>query len=369
MQVCADCGAVQYPPREVCGGCLSEQLSWRAVDPSGTLLVSTTLHHSNDLYFRERLPWRVGTVRMSAGPSVVAHVHQDCADGAPVRLALKLDRSGQAVMIALPERNTPNMEDDKTLRETSCDPKFRRALITDGKSAVGLAVARALLDAGCPMVFLGDPQTWRRDPAYDALAADGRVQTLALDVTDTDSVDRAAASIGGKVEILVNTADLEREGGLMQRKDVNTARDALDVNVLGMMRLAQAFGPGLCARAADGVNNAAAWVNVLSIYAHMNLPARGMWSASKAAALSLAQCLRAEMRGAGVRVLNVFPGPLDHEWEQRTPPPRVAPATVAAAIVKALRDGVEDVYVGDVAQEFRARMAENPKGLERELGA
>lgn len=286
-----------------------------------------------------------------------------------MRLALKLDRSGQAVMIALPERNTPNMEDDKTLRETSCDPKFRRALITDGKSAVGLAVARALLDAGCPMVFLGDPQTWRRDPAYDALAADGRVQTLALDVTDTDSVDRAAASIGGKVEILVNTADLEREGGLMQRKDVNTARDALDVNVLGMMRLAQAFGPGLCARAADGVNSAAAWVNVLSIYAHMNLPARGMWSASKAAALSLAQCLRAEMRGAGVRVLNVFPGPLDHEWEQRTPPPRVAPATVAAAIVKALRDGVEDVYVGDVAQEFRARMAENPKGLERELGA
>ena len=108
---------------------------------------------------------------------------------------------------------------------------------------------------------------------------------------------------------------------------------------------------------------------MLSIYAHVNLPARGMWSASKAAALSLAQCLRAEMRGAGVRVLSVFPGPLDHEWEQRTPPPRVAPAAVAAAIVKALRDGVEDVYVGDVAQEFRARMAENPKGLERELGA
>ena len=78
----------------------------------------------------------------------------------------------------------------------------------------------------------------------------------------------------------------------MQRKDVNTARDALDVNVLGMMRLAQAFGPGLCARAADGVNSAAAWVNVLSIYAHVNLPARGMWSASKAAALSLAQCAR-----------------------------------------------------------------------------
>ncbi|CAB3907394.1 hypothetical protein LMG26686_04807 [Achromobacter mucicolens] len=369
LQTCAECGTVQYPPREVCGHCLSEHLPWRPADPNGVLLVSTTLHHSNDLYFRERLPWRVGTVRMDAGPSVVAHVHEDCADGARVRLTLKLDRSGQAVMIALPERNTPNMEDDKTLRETSCDPKFRRALVTDGKSAVGQAVARALLDAGSPLVFLGDPQAWRRDAAFDALAADSRVQAVTLDVTDTDSVERVAASIGGKVEILVNTADLEREGGLLSRKDVNTARDAMDVNVLGLMRLAQSFGPALCGRAADGVNSAAAWVNVLSIYAHMNLPARGMWSASKAAALSLAQCLRAEMRGAGVRVVNVFPGPVDHEWEQRTPPPRVAPAAIAAAIVRALKDGIEDVYVGDVAQEFRARLAENPKGLERELGA
>ena len=54
----------------------------------------------------------------------------------------------------------------------------------------------------------------------------------------------------------------------------------MDVNVLGLMRLAQGFGPALCGRAADGVNNATAWVNVLSIYAHVNLPARGMWSVS-----------------------------------------------------------------------------------------
>ena len=72
----------------------------------------------------------------------------------------------------------------------------------------------------------------------------------------------------------------------MQRKDVNTARDALDVRA-GHDAPGAGLRPGLCARAADGVNSAAAWVNVLSIYAHVNLPARGMWSASKAAALSL----------------------------------------------------------------------------------
>jgi len=369
LQVCGDCGAVQYPPREVCHQCLSENLAWKPVDPMGRLLAVTTLHHSNDLYFRERLPWRVGTVRMRAGPSVVAHVHGDCQEGQDVRLALKLDRSGQAVLIALPEKATPHMEDDKTLRETSCDPKFRRALVTDGKTAVGLAVIQALLDAGATAVFAGDPETWKRNAAFDALCQDPRVQPQALNVTDTDSVERVSRSIGGKVDILVNTADYEREGGILHNRDLIKARDALDVNCVGLMRLARHFGPAMAGRAADGVNSAAAWVNTLSVYAHANLPARGIWSASQAAALSMSQCLRSEFRPSGVRVVNVFSGPIDHEWEQLTPPPRVAPAAIANAIVRALKDGTEDVYVGDVAQEVLARLRDNPKALERELGS
>ncbi len=46
---------------------------------------------------------------------------------------------------------------------------------------------RDRLDAGSPTVFLGDPQTWRQDAGFNALAADPRVQTLALDVTESDS--------------------------------------------------------------------------------------------------------------------------------------------------------------------------------------
>lgn len=369
LQVCQACSAVQYPPREVCHVCLSEQLRWQPVNPFGRLLATTTLHHSNDLYFRERLPWRVGTVQMNSGPNVVAHIHGDCQEGQAVRLSLKLDRSGQAVMIALPEKATPNMEDDKTLRETSCDPKFRRALVTDGKSEIGMAIAQALLDAGAPMVFLGDPTPWRKSRPFDALCADPRVQAQALDITDTDSVERVSRSIGGKVEILVNTAGYEREGGLLYNRDLIKAQDSLSVNCIGLMRLAQHFGPGMAGRASDGVNSAVAWVNILSIYAHANLPSHGIWSASQAAALSMSQCLRAEFRPSGIRVVNMFSGPIDHEWEQLTPPPRVAPAALARAIVKALKDGVEDSYVGEVAQEFRARLLDSPKTLERELGA
>jgi len=134
-----------------------------------------------------------------------------------------------------------------------------------------------------------------------------------------------------------------------------------------LMRLAQAFGPVMRFRAADGVNSAAAIVNMLSVYALMNWPAYGAHSAAEAACLSATQSLRAELRAGGVRMINVFFGPLETEWFQTVPPPKVAPATLARAVIDALQKGLEDVFVGDVAQDVRARLAVNPKALEREL--
>ena len=49
--------------------------------------------------------------------------------------------------------------------------------------------------------------------------------------------------------------------------------------------------------------------------------------------------------------------------------PKVSPAALAAALVKALREGVEDVYPGDVAQEWLERWRDNPKALEKELSS
>src|SRR5262245_4284573 len=115
----------------------------------------------------------------------------------------------------------------------------------------------------------------------------------------------------------------------------------MDVNYFGLLRLAQEFGPVMRARAADCQSSAVAWVNLLSVFALSNFPPHGTFSASKAAAFSLAQCLRAEMLPAGVRVINLFPGPIDDEWNQTLPPPKLAPAAVARAVIDALRDGVE----------------------------
>ena len=368
LQVCDDCGSVIYPPRDACPACLSPRLPFRDVEPAGILVAETTVRISPDPYFRERVPWRLGTVKLDIGPLIVAHLHADAVEGGRVRLALQLDKSGAPVVFALPDPPTPNMQDDPQLREATCDPKFRRVLITDGRTAIGQAIAKAFAEAGSSIIFVGIADPWKPFPGMDALHKIERVEIVPLDVTDSESVTEFAEQNSGRIDILVNTAEHTRPGGIVERHGLNVAREEVDVRYLGLLRLAQAFGPAMRARGADGVNSATAFVNLLSVYALMNWPAYGAYSAVEAACLSASLAMRAELRPGGVKVVNVFVGPLETEWFQTVPPPKVAPATLARAVVDALRQGIEDVYVGDVAQDVRARLAVNPKALERELG-
>jgi NAD(P)-dependent dehydrogenase (short-subunit alcohol dehydrogenase family)/uncharacterized OB-fold protein len=370
LQVCDACGAIQYPPREACRRCLSGGLRWTVQDGSGELLSRATVHISHDAYFRERTPWPLGMVRLDAGVTVVAHLPGTVVDP-PARVVVeaKLDRSGQAVLVALPAQEVADMTDEPLLQEMSANPRHRRVLVTDGKTALGQALVRRLVDAGAEQVWVGVAEPWKVFPGMDRVRQESRATVLPLDVTDSSSVRELAAQIGGRVDILVNNVEVHRPYGIASRAGIDAARAEMDVNYFGLLRLAQEFGPVMRARAADAPRSAAAWVNLLSIYALSNFAEHGTYSASKAAAFSLAQCLRKDMQPAGVRVVNVFPGPVDEEWNQPLPPPKLPPDALARDVVKALVDGVEDVYPGDVAQEWYARWRENPKALERELAS
>ena len=372
LQSCHDCGQIQYPPRDACTNCLSIRLTWKPVSGRGDLISETLLHHSNELYYRARVPLRLGLVRLAEGVTVLTHLHGDCPvakanESIPVRVRAHLDKAGQAALIALPATDTPNMADDRMLREMTSDPKFRKVLITDGKSATGQALVKAFVDAGADIVWAGLSEAWKQPPGFDAISKLPNVTVVPLELTDPRSVEDLAGSIGGKVDILVNNAEVHRAHGIGDRRGTETARAEMDINYFGLLRLAQSFGPALRARAADSAVPSTAWVNILSIYALSALPGQGTFSASKAAAFSLSQTLRSEMRGAGIRVVNVFPGPIDDEWTQTLPPPKLAPAALAKAVVKALKDGVEDIYPGDVAQDLFTKWQESAKVLEREM--
>ena len=99
---CEDCGAIQYPPRECCAKCFSGNLRWSAAAPHGTLLARTSIKHSNEPYFRSRLPVEIGSVQLDSGPVVIVMVDDDSlVPGARVRIVARLDAVRQAILAAV----------------------------------------------------------------------------------------------------------------------------------------------------------------------------------------------------------------------------------------------------------------------------
>jgi len=259
------------------------------------------------------------------------------------------------------------MADDKSMRELTCDPRHRRVLVTDVRSGIGQDLTRALLDAGAKKVFMGIADEWKPFKGKEQLASLQNAEFVPLNVTLDGSVLEASRSIGARTDILVNTAQYMRPGSVMSRNGTSTARDEMEVNYFGLHRLLQHFGPIMRSRAADGDNNAVAWVNLLSVYALANWPAFGTASASQAAAYSLVQNARADFMGSGIKLVNVMHGPVDDEWHQPLSPPKVAGKKMSSAVVMALQQGLELAFVGDIANDVINRWREAPAVLEREL--
>ena len=367
LQVCADCEAVQYPPRDACGTCLSNDLLWQDVEPYGIVLAETTIRVSPEPYFRERMPWRMGSVKLNVGPTLNCHLHGEVGRGDQVRMALKLDKAGQGVLIALPLEGSEHMQDDPMLRAMSSDPKRRRVLITDARAPMAFALTQALLKAGAAHVFLGEPEAWLHWSARASFEELSDVSIVPLDVTDERSVAKQAAELGGKVDILINTASHTRPGGVIDGT-TSFARETFEKNTLGLVKLAQGFGPAMASRTQDGINSAVAFVNILSVQAFVPDTNFSTFGASQAAARSIAQSLRAEFRASGIRVMNLYIGPIEGDpWFQPLPPPKVTPNAIARACVQGLIDGLEEVTCGDIAKDIYARWQADAGLLEREI--
>ncbi len=104
LQSCDDCGAVQYPEREVCRQCLGASLTPRPVDAKGRILSWTRLHASLDPWFRERLPWTIVSLELAAGAVALAHWagDDDPVIAAQVAVVQCQDHAGRRVLVALP---------------------------------------------------------------------------------------------------------------------------------------------------------------------------------------------------------------------------------------------------------------------------
>jgi NAD(P)-dependent dehydrogenase (short-subunit alcohol dehydrogenase family) len=232
------------------------------------------------------------------------------------------------------------------------------ALVTGTSRGIGPCLVRALLDAGARRIYCA-----AREPAQTAAlvaSAPDRLVPIKLDVT-SDAEAQAAAERAGDVTLLVNNAGRNFNQAFSSADAMANARAEMETNYFGPLRLCRAFAPVL-RRNGGGVI-----VNMLSILAHMSLPMMGSLCASKAAALSLTQALRAELASQGTRVVGVLPGAVDTDMTRGLTIPKLAPQDVAAAVVDGLRRGLEEIYPGDMAAGVAFGLSLDPKEVERQF--
>lgn len=227
------------------------------------------------------------------------------------------------------------------------------ALVTGASRGLGRAIVDRLLAAGSRRVYAA----MRRPEALPGLAEAIPVE---LDVTDPASVAAVARRLPD-VNLLVNNAGIS-SGATLLGPDRAAAEREMEVNYFGTLRMIRELAPTLAAHGGGTI------VNVLSILARVNLPRVGSYSASKAAALSLTQGVRAELAAQGTRVVAVLPGFIDTEMAAAVTAPKLSPQAVADAVVAGLRDGVEDIYPGPAA-DVAAQLARDPKAVERQFAA
>lgn len=359
LQACTECAEVTYPPRDACPICWGTLL-WQAQPDGAEVLCETTIRVSTDLYFRDHLPWRMGKVLLDAGPVALVHLFASLRPGDRVVVRLMLDRGGNAALFAIPPEET-NLMSDPQWREFVVPVKGRIVLVTDARNAIGRAVVKELQAQGAELVVAGLPGPALAADATDAVLCLDRVQPMALDVTDAVAVAEAATSIGGPLDIVINTARHVRAGGVSANAGLVEQRRAFEVSAMGLSRLASTFGPMLAGRPSG------AFVDILSSAALCGSAGQAGFAAAEAARLSLLQAFRHEMRAAGVRVLSVFTGPVDDQDHQHVPPPKVAPSRLAASVVDALVSGREETCVGEIASNTMERWLADPSLIAREI--
>jgi len=216
------------------------------------------------------------------------------------------------------------------------------ALVTGANRGLGLALARALVEAGAATVYGG-----ARSPAT---MSEPGVVPVQLDVTHHDEVARLAAELGN-VDLVVNNAGVMARQMLLSAPDLEAARVEMEVNYFGTLAVSRAFAPVLAR------NGGGAIVNVLSVVSLFSPPGSGSYAVSKAAEWSMTNAMRSELAGQGTLVLGVHSSFIDTDMAAGIDVAKNAPGEVARQVCEAVEAGATELLVDDLCRHVKASLA------------
>lgn len=238
------------------------------------------------------------------------------------------------------------------------DIKDKVVFITGANRGIGKAFALTALEMGAAKVYACSRDTAKLAEVQEA--GGDRIVPIQLDVTNQEEVTAAAAA-AGDVEVLVNNAGMGAAlGAPVTASDSEEGmRAELDANYFGIIKMVRAFAGIL------GGNGGGAIINILSVSGLCNFPFAPGYSASKHAAHSMTQHVRAELAAQNTLVTGVYPGPIDTDMAKALPFDKASPESVAVNVYNAIANGEEDVFPDPYAVEFVKSLEADRKALEK----
>lgn len=184
-------------------------------------------------------------------------------------------------------------------------------LITGASSGIGAELARGLAARGLGVTLVARREDRLRELADELVDEHGiRADTVAADVSGAAGRERLQAEVADReldVEVLVNNAGFG-SGGPFVALDPERETEMVRTNVEAVVALTGAYLPAMQERGRGAV------LNVASLIAFQPVPYQATYGATKAFVLSFSDALHEELRGTGVTMTSVCPGPVRTEF-------------------------------------------------------
>jgi len=228
------------------------------------------------------------------------------------------------------------------------------AFVTGAHRGIGEHYVKTLLEAGASKIY-ASMRGENLAPNWFKNHTD-QIVPVTLDITIEADVINAGKTYND-VNLLINNAGVNYRNPLIAVGSLDNARNEIETNYFGTLYMCRAFADVL------KNNGGGAIINVITILSRVSFPASGSYCASKAAALSMTQSVRAELASQGTLVVAVMPGAVDTRVAKSFKGSKMNPRDVALESLKAVKNGTEEIYPGEMAIEIVQRLSQDPIGI------